>query len=343
MKRFILTSTSIMIILFMLSCNKEEEWNVSRIKTSPYITNDNNLNIEDILLEDTLRILHIGNSYTDDATSYLPGIVYSYSSKVDMQHVCYYKLTRAAGSFNTWFQCFNGNDSENFYCTKVIGGLTQPIDEGKYPAYDSHSFIEIIKQKWDLIIIQQVSTQSNNYSAWNTINTGGYLYQYLSILKEYNPDAVFAYSLVHSYQAHYKNNREGSSLLRWENNMKSAVSLTKDYPIIQKIIPYGTAIQNLRETDINNPDGELTKDGSHLSIGIAKYTASCTLWQSLFYKRTGVSIIGNTFRISCSASDSLSTDYKSSLIDVTDANAAIAQRAADFACQDFQHINNPMY
>ncbi len=45
---------------------------------------------------------------------------------------------------------------------------------------------------------------------------------------------------------------------------------------INLIIPSGTTMQNLRNTPLNNYPLDLTRDGSHADLGIARYSLSCS-------------------------------------------------------------------
>lgn len=85
---------------------------------------------------------------------------------------------------------------------------------------------------------------------------------------------------------------------------------------IDFIIPYGTAVQNLRASSLN--DGrDFSTDGTHLADGLGDYVAACCYWQSVFAPRFG-SIEGNTFRIT-----DLDEDTKG-VKNVTDETAPIA-------------------
>lgn len=61
---------------------------------------------------------------------------------------------------------------------------------------------------------------------------------------------------------------------------------------IDVLIPEGTAIQNARNTSLNT-EAELTRDGTHLDLGIGRYLAACTWLQSIFAPVFGISILGN--------------------------------------------------
>ena len=189
-------------------------------------------------------------------------------------------------------------------------------------------------ETWDLIIIHQVSTYAPYYSKWTTNSTAGYLDELISIIKEHQPNAELGFHLVHSYWSGYSRNTEKSSYDRWQLIANSTKSFCEDYGV-DFVIPYGTAIQNLRSSSLNN-EYDLTRDGTHCGYGLAEYTAACCYFESLIAPRCGISVLGNTARIDVSDKES---KYPS--INVTDDNALIAQEAAYLATKDMYHCQNP--
>ena len=81
----------------------------------------------------------------------------------------------------------------------------------------------------------------------------------------------------------------------------------------------------------------MTNDGIHCANGLADYTASCAYFQSVFAPRYGISVMGNTARVTA---EQVGT-YPSSNIDVTDENAPIAQASAMLACYNWNEVQNP--
>lgn len=316
------------------SCDKEEETIDSLLagQSSPYVEPNGN-KIEDVLKRDTLRILDIGNSYTNDGTAYLKHIVKA--AGINTNKICFYTLTRGSASFKNWYDCYYGYDYSKYYLVKEFGGLTMPVKTGEYTNGDPSGFQTVLSSKWDLIIVHQVSNYANEYSNWNKMSDAGYLYRYTMMLRTLQPDAAFGFLLVHSYMDNYKSNAEGSSLKRWGNIVKATDEMLVDYPIYQLVVPYGSAIENLRSSSLNN-EYDLTRDGTHLGYGLARYAAACAYYQSIFYPRTGVSIYGNTWRYQCVSDELNNALYPSSCIDVDDATAPMAQMAAVYACQNYR-------
>ena len=294
----------------------------------PVIADDN------VIKKTELRVLDIGNSYTIGATSLLPLI--AKASKADLSTMCLYQCYRSGGSFKNWVDIYNDKDTKNTYSiTKVVGGLPANVQTGIGEAGDGKLFRDVLtKETWDIIIIHQYSSYAPYYSKWNTNSSAGYLDELISIIKKNQPNAELGFLLVHSYWSGYSGNTEKSSYERWQLIANSAKSFCEDYGV-DFVIPYGTAIQNLRLSSLNN-EYDLTRDGTHCGYGLAEYTAACCYYESLIAPRCGISVLGNSARIDVSNKVS---KYPS--VNVTDENALIAQRAAYLATRDMYHCHNP--
>lgn len=289
---------------------------------------------DNVLGKAELRVLDIGNSYTLGATSLLPPI--AKASKADLSTMCLYQCYRSGGSFKNWVDIYNDNDIENTYSiTKVLGGLSANVQTGKGESGDGELFRNTLtNETWDLIIIHQVSTYAPYYSKWGNDNATGYLDHLISLIKDHQPNAELGFLLVHSYWSEYSGNTEKSSYERWQLIANSAKSFCEDYGV-DFVIPYGTAIQNLRSSSLNN-EYDLTRDGTHCGYGLAEYTAACCYYESLIAPRCGISVLGNSARIDVSDKES---KYPS--VNVTDENALIAQEAAYLATKDMYLCQNP--
>lgn len=280
-----------------------------------------------------LRILDIGNSYTVDTTHYLPQIVNA--AGIDVSDMCIYTAIRSSGSFKTWVDTYYDADTKGYSIGRLLGGLTANTT-GISEAGNGEKFRNTLaNNEWDVIIIHQVSNYAPYYEEWKGKEESGYLDEFIRIIRKHQPNAAIGCLLVHSYWSGFSGNKEGSSKERWRLIAESTKKFAKDYGI-DFIIPYGTAIQNLRETSLNN-EYDLTVDGTHCANGIADYTAACTYYQSVIAPRYGGSVLGNSARIEVEQTGT----YPSSEISVTDDNALICQKAAFIACYDRYEVNNP--
>lgn len=288
-----------------------------------------------VLHKPTLKVLDIGNSYTIDATALLSLIARNSGS--DLSSICLYRCFRSSGSYKLWYDIYNDTDSLNTYTiSKVFGGLATNAPTGTGAVNDGSLFRRVLtEENWDIVIIHQASAYAPYYELWNQEdNPGGSLDQLLSVIRTHQPEAQIGFLLVHSYWSGYSQNKEHSALERWQKIADATRQFCDDYDV-DFVIPYGTAIQNLRASSWNN-EYDLTRDGMHCCVGLAQYTAACCYYESLIAPRSGISVLGNKARYDASAA---SFEYPS--IDVTDENALVAQEAAVLATQDWYHCQNP--
>ena len=285
--------------------------------------------VHPILGKPTLKVLDIGNSFTNDATDLLPLIVEASGSNVS--NICLYKAVRSSASFKSWYDVYCDKDTAYTYkIEKVFGGLSANVSTGRGAKRDGSLFRKLLTdEQWDIIIIQPY------YGLGNGTSREGYLNKFISVIKEHQPSAVIGFYIVHSLWDHHTRNKEGSSYERWKLICSSTKSLQEENGV-DFIIPYGTAIENLRSSSLNN-EYDLTRDGLHLAYGLGRYTAACCYYESLIAPRSGISVLGNSARYD--ASRSASSKYPS--ISVTDDNALIAQKAAVMATNNMFTCSNP--
>ena len=282
------------------------------------------------ITKSALKILDIGNSFTKDATHYLPNII---TNKNIPNTFSLYYMTRGSGSFSTWVNCFNDIDNKTYASVICAGQSITDVPVGTGAALDGSLFRNVLNAvDWDIIIIHQVSTYSSNYELWEDETVAGHLKEFIRILKQTNPQAEIGFYLVHSTPSNSVYNPEHSSNERWKKIAKATKSMMTNYGI-NFIVPYGTAIQNIRQCSIVD-NNELSNDGKHNADGLADYTASCCYFQQLFGARNGISVIGDTFRVNVDAT-------VNGQISVTDSTALLAQKAAILACCDAFTIQNP--
>jgi len=281
------------------------------------------------LSKPNLKVLDIGNSYTDDATAYVKDIVLSQGD--DLHDMCLYMLLRGSASYRSWINKFNRTDNDVCFMLRVAGELPIACREGYEEHPEDTLFLDVLtNEQWDLIIIHQVSNYSTDYSLWNETGPAGGLDEFLTILHNYQPNAAVGFLMVHSYSDNFEGNIEKSSKLRWQNIAKASEDFCNDYGI-GFVIPYGTAVENIRTCLPNEND--YSRDGVHLGHGLGRYVASCCYYETLLAPRTNHNIIGNQFRYKCPP-DISQCKHPGGCIDVTDDNALHAQQAATEAIKD---------
>lgn len=290
------------------------------------------------LCSDTLRILHISNSYGENLLHHIDGLLKA--ANTDVSTVLIERLVYSGGSFKNWYDVFRDKNPEMYWYFKMTGGLNINIDGWEGAIHDGTKFRAVLEEnKWDLILLNQASRYAPDYGNWDSTGDGGYLPKLLEVIRKYQPEATVGFLLIHSYAGNYSGNTQHwSTAERWER-IRKGVEWIKNAYNIDFVVPYGTAIENLRLTAYNNIY-DLTGDGIHLAGGLAQYTAGCCYFERVFSPRFHVSVCGNKLRLL--DPEAVSTDkYSDCVVPVDDAAAETAQKAAFLATHNMFEIRNP--
>lgn len=276
--RFLLVKAWLGGLLFLsplTSCSKEDEFEFKGQHFNYTTLEDDipdsvryHVNPKYPVRTDSLRILAIGNSFTEDAMQYMDAMVKA--SGIDISRICVSTLTEGSSNFETWLN----KDYENkvFSLNRVTGTAVMQ-HEGKLR--------ELLHQNWDVIVVQQSSTLSYDWKS----------FAYLKGLEEKllmyctNPGLCLAFQLVWSHD-----HSEMPYVL--EGNIACCKKMMNRYGI-DLIIPTGVAIQNARDTRLND-DMYLTRDYWHLNKGMARYIATATWFESLFKPVFNVTVMDNS-------------------------------------------------
>lgn len=215
-----------------------------------------------------IRILTIGNSFSEDAVeNYL------------------YDLAKAAGKNIIIGNLYIGGASLELHWGNAIDNLPayqlrKINNNGEFSRFNDNTIFQAIRnENWDYISFQEVSQLSGIID--------GYA-QYLPKLVEYaskfttNPEVKFilhqtwAYSEDSNHEGFYNYDRDQVKMF---NAIIDAVGEAKNMTEIELVVPSGTAIQNGRTSYIGD---RFTRDGFHLDLGIGRFTAASTWFESLF-------------------------------------------------------------
>lgn len=256
---------------------------------------------------DTLRVLMIGNSFTDDASEYLADIVVK--SGIDVNTCCVYNIIEGYADLSTW--CFNYNNYATRTIERKAGKLTMPVTNG--------TIQELLSQDWDVVTLQQVSTLSNNFNSFaqNLDNLVSYIKTDCT-----NKKVSICWHMTWSYWEKYPDNGPKEET-GWESIVATAKEMQDAYGI-DILIPSGTAIQLARNTSLNTKYS-LTRDGKHIAYGVGRYILACTVFETLFAPVYGTTIIGNASRHKINDLEKNNT-YENP--NVTDENATLCHTIA---------------
>jgi hypothetical protein len=260
---------------------------------------------------DTLKILGIGNSFTEDGMCYLPDLLES----AGIKNVILGKLVIGGCSLEKHYRVYQSGDTAYHY-------------QKSYPEHNAwvdvkgrKSFKDAVSdENWDIIVIQQVSGHSGMYETYQP-----YLNHLIDAMVINCPNAgvriawqmTWAYgkNSDHKDFAHY--NQDPLSMY---NAILRAVNTMINETGIDLIIPSGTAIQNIRLSGLDNSPLDMTRDGYHIDLGAGRYTLACTWFQALIAPCFGKTIAGNAYRTN------------KGNIPVNEDNYMLCQKAAQYAC-----------
>lgn len=216
-----------------------------------------------------MKILAIGNSFSQDATHYLFQI--AKEDKVDLKVVNLY-----IGGCSLERHYNNLQSDEKAYVYELNG-----ISTGKLVSIRE----ALESEKWDIVTMQQVSGKSINYDTYQP-----YLNYLSEYVKQYAPGAE---QVIHQTWAY----EQGSDRLMVELGYKEQYDMFADikasYAKASKdlnglrIIPSGEAFQNAIKSKLS----KLHRDTFHASLGLGRYILGAVWYEIL----TGNKIECNTF------------------------------------------------
>ena len=216
---------------------------------------------------DTMRVLILGNSFSDDATTYLKEV--TDGAELDADRFCVYIGYISGGGIAKWLETFE-NDIKKSYTLRA----------GNIKMNKSGTLKDILNQPWDVCVILQNSDASYRWSSFENI-----LPTFIETIKSHcpNPQLQLAYMIPWSHTVK-------SSEKEWNGNIACAKKIADEYGI--KVIPVGTAIQNARNYGLDN-GMYLTRDNWHLCSGVGKFIANCTMYESLLSSFANKCILNN--------------------------------------------------
>ena len=253
-------------------------------------------NISYLHAPDTLRIIAIGNSFSEDAVENnlwelldaagIPAVVGNlYIGGCTLER--HYNNAMA--------------DAAEYRYRKVVGGKT--VEKWGVKISDA-----LKEEKWTHVSFQQASGVSGLYATYEP-----YLKELIKYVKGFVPAG--ASFIFHQTWAYSKDSDHpefpvyGRNQMKMYGYIKNAVSSAlTDNPDISILVPSGTAVQNARTSALGD---SLNRDGFHLEFTYGRFCAACTWFAAL----TGLRASDNP--------------WKPERVDAE--TAAICKKAADLA------------
>jgi hypothetical protein len=186
-------------------------------------------------------------------------------------------------------------------------------------------------REWDVVTIQE---HTGNKAAWTWNDSAKKnLQELIDKVKAAQGENVpkFYYILSQAYSDMSKIGSGSQSSITWGNSQAGMWDVISSFgrKVMENlpfdgIISTGVMLQNLRTSNINN-SLDLTRDGYHMDNGIARYGASCTVFETLITPKYNKRLDGNTYTYDVS---------NSTTTPVTSANASVAREAARYAVKN---------
>lgn len=216
-----------------------------------------------------MEILSIGNSFSQDAQRYLHSIARANGTNINA-----YNLYIGGCSLATHHR--NMLSEERAYILEMNGAFT---------GFNVSLKEALLNRNWDVITVQQVSSQSPDYHSYQP-----YLNALITYVRRLVPKAKIA---IHQTWAYEQGSQRLHEELKYSESSrmlqdiicacnKAAEDIHADY-----IIPSGEVFQMLLQNGIK----KVHRDTYHASIGLGRYALGLTWYSCL----TGYGVIGNSF------------------------------------------------
>ena len=224
----------------------------------------------------TIRILAIGNSFSQDAVEqYLHELAEAEGISTIIGNMF-------IGGCSLERHVKNARDNAPAYAYRKIGTDGKKREKGKMSLE-----AVLADEDWDYVSLQQASPFSGMYETYEAS-----LPELIEYVKARLPKKTklmlhqtwaYASTSKHSGFKNYNCNQ-----LTMYQAIADAVKKAAKANKIKIVIPSGTAIQNARTSFIGD---HLNRDGYHLDVKIGRYTAACTWFERIFKHN----VVGNPY------------------------------------------------
>lgn len=252
MKRLFTLILAIFLLMGLCACGGNEAPSATQpIETTVPAEPTVDPNYDPVNNDKTLKILAIGNSFSNDTTYYLEDI----ARAEGFETVLVGNLYISGCTLQTHALNAEGNLPAYKYWMNY---------DGEWKTIEECTLEYALKdQDWDIITMQQGSTWSGKPESYEPYLTK--LIEYVNKTKT-NPNARLAWNMTWAYQADFQKDMF-AQYARNQDVMYHAIistvqSTVKAHKEISYIMPCGTAIQNARTSYVGDT---LTRDGYHMS------------------------------------------------------------------------------
>ena len=207
-----------------------------------------------------VKILAIGNSFTENATSHMAWM----SDVLNGDSICVTKLTHNGCSLaQHWSFHVNDSPEYKFYYT----------DAGRWVLSEINKLDDALELfDWDIIVIQQASGESGMYASYQP-----YLDNLVELFRATNPNAKIAWHYTWPYRAGtehpYFPNYNCDPLTMYEAILEAGDQASAR---VDLSIPAATLVREMRK-EYPEVENGFSTDGYHISDEMALFALS-TLW-----------------------------------------------------------------
>ena len=214
-----------------------------------------------------LKVLAIGNSFSDDAMSFLYQIAKSEGVNLSLANAY-------IGGCTVDIHYKKAQNGEKSYIYKHISDKTL----GEWQNEESKSLEYCLtSEDWDIITVQQASGSSGREDTYSNL---GALVEWINANKT-NPNARLGWHFTWAYQSDsthadfpYYSSNQMTMYNSIVNTVKSKVMPISEFDFI---IPSGTTVQNLRTSFIGDT---VTRDGYHMNT-LGRYAVGLTWYKMI--------------------------------------------------------------
>ena len=223
--------------------------------------------------QDTLKVLAIGNSFSEDALEQNLHELAAAAGKP----IIIGNLYIGGAPLSLHWENIQGN--KDAYSYRKIGM------DGKKVTTEKVSILTALKNEhWNYVSIQQASPLSGQYETYPEPLTG--IKHFLDSVN--GPEVKYIWHQTWAYApnsghpgfVNYQKNQE----VMYKGIMEASSKVKKQFGF-DLVVPDGTAIQNARAAFAND---NLTRDGYHLDLHIGRFIAACTWFEMLFHEQAPV-------------------------------------------------------
>ena len=217
--------------------------------------------ITDWKADGVLKILAIGNSFSDDTMEY----VYQIAQDLGVEDMVLGILYIGGCTLESHWSCAVEQKPSYEYRRNTGSGWQTTKDSKMSKA--------LMDENWDYITIQQASPEAGDPESF------AHLDELIAFVRERVPKSTqLCWNMTWAYQGDCENTQFG--LYDYDQmKMYTAITQTAQDVIVPheafvSLIPNGTSIQNVRTSYVGDT---VTRDGYHLNHQIGRYTAGLTL------------------------------------------------------------------